>query len=112
MAARHRDHGGSRPQVRGQERAQTALWNARGKHPDHGGPAFVGRNDLGRGRGGNGPVGLRSAQAPAGPAAEPDRIGGKMNEGKSGPEIPLWKLERYLIGELAPAEMARIDKLK
>lgn len=35
-----------------------------------------------------------------------------MNEGKSGPEIPLWKLERYLIGELPPAEMARIDKLK
>lgn len=35
-----------------------------------------------------------------------------MNEGKSGPVIPLWKLERYLIGELPPAEMARIDKLK
>ena len=35
-----------------------------------------------------------------------------MNEGKSGPEIPLWKLERYLIGELTPAEMARIDELK
>ncbi len=35
-----------------------------------------------------------------------------MNEGKSGPEIPLWKLERYLIGELPPAEMARVDKLK
>ena len=35
-----------------------------------------------------------------------------MNEDKSGPDIPLWKLERYLIGELPPAEMARIDKLK
>lgn len=35
-----------------------------------------------------------------------------MNEGKSGPEVPLWKLERYLIGELPPAEMARIEKLK
>lgn len=35
-----------------------------------------------------------------------------MNEGKSGPEIPLWKLERYLIGELPPAETARIDELK
>lgn len=34
-----------------------------------------------------------------------------MNEGKSGPEIPLWKLERYLIGELPPAEMARVEKL-
>jgi hypothetical protein len=35
-----------------------------------------------------------------------------MKPGKSESEIPLWKLERYLIGELPAQEMERIDKLK
>jgi hypothetical protein len=35
-----------------------------------------------------------------------------MKEGNNEPVIPLWKLERFLIGELPPEEMARIEKLR
>lgn len=34
------------------------------------------------------------------------------NSRESEPAIPLWKLERYLLRELPPAELERIDKLK
>lgn len=35
-----------------------------------------------------------------------------MSEEKFASKVPLWKLERYLIGELPPVEMDRISKLK
>lgn len=35
-----------------------------------------------------------------------------MKEGNNDPVIPLWKLERFLIGELPPEEMARIERLR
>jgi hypothetical protein len=35
-----------------------------------------------------------------------------MKQGNDDPVVPLWKLERFLIGELPPEEMARIEKLR